>query len=134
MDWFFSGGRWPPTVAIMGARAQIRPELVDEMIDLYCDWRTASAEVQAAYDRFCDAPPSDRLLAFAAYTAALAAPHADGLAEALARNVFAGCSGPERATRLAAYCRETLRQLNTQGELTCGEVSFPDPQQVGVHA
>jgi len=70
----------------------------------------------------------------AAYTAALAAPHADGLAEALARNVFAGCSGPERATRLAAYCRETLRQLNTQGELTCGEVSFPDPQQVGVHA
>ena len=55
----------------MGARAQIRPELVDEMIDLYCDWRTASAEVQAAYDRFCDAQPSDRLLAFAAYTAAL---------------------------------------------------------------
>jgi hypothetical protein len=55
----------------MGAQAQIRPELVDEMIDLYCDWRTASAEVQAAYDRFCDASHSDRVLAFAAYTAAL---------------------------------------------------------------
>ena len=70
----------------------------------------------------------------AAYTAALAAPHVDGLAEALARNVLAGCSGPERAARLAAYCRETLRQLNTQGGLICGEISFPDPQEVRVHA
>jgi hypothetical protein len=55
----------------MDVRAQIHAELVDEMIDLYCDWRTASAEVQAAYDRFCDASHSDRTLAFAAYAAAL---------------------------------------------------------------
>jgi hypothetical protein len=55
----------------MSTQAEIRPELVDEMIDFYCDWRTASAEVQAAYDRFCDAPHSDRVLAFAAYSAAL---------------------------------------------------------------
>jgi hypothetical protein len=55
----------------MSTRTQIRPELVDEMIDLYCDWRTASAEVQAAYDRFCDATHTERTLAFAAYAAAL---------------------------------------------------------------
>jgi hypothetical protein len=45
--------------------------LVDRMIDLYCDWRTACAEVRAAYDRFCRACASDRALAFAAYAAAL---------------------------------------------------------------
>ena len=47
------------------------PELVDRMIELYCDWRNDSAEVQAAYDRFCAAPPEDRAAAFAAYSAAL---------------------------------------------------------------
>jgi len=45
--------------------------LVDRMIDLYCDWRTACAEVRAAYDRFCRACASDRALAFDAYAAAL---------------------------------------------------------------
>jgi hypothetical protein len=45
--------------------------LVDRMIDLYCDWRTACAEVRAAYERFCRACASDRALAFAAYAAAL---------------------------------------------------------------
>jgi hypothetical protein len=49
----------------------IRPDLVDRMIELYCDWRTACAEVQAAYDRFCEARGSDRAVAFAAYAAAL---------------------------------------------------------------
>jgi hypothetical protein len=41
------------------------------MIELYCDWRTACTAVQAAYERFLDAPASDRTTAFAAYTAAL---------------------------------------------------------------
>jgi hypothetical protein len=45
--------------------------LVDRMIDLYCDWRTACAEARAAYERFCHARASDRALAFAAYGAAL---------------------------------------------------------------
>jgi hypothetical protein len=45
--------------------------LVDRMIDLYCEWRTACAEVRAAYERFCQAYASDRALAFAAYAAAL---------------------------------------------------------------
>lgn len=45
--------------------------LVDRLIDLYCDWRTACGEVRAAYERFCRARASDRELAFAAYAAAL---------------------------------------------------------------
>jgi hypothetical protein len=51
--------------------AQIRPDVVDRMIDLYCDWRTGCAEVQAAYERFRDASGPDRAAAFAAYVAAL---------------------------------------------------------------
>jgi hypothetical protein len=45
--------------------------LVDRLIELYCDWRTACAEVRAAYERSCRACASDRALAFAAYAAAL---------------------------------------------------------------
>lgn len=51
--------------------AQLGSDLVDLMMELYCDWRTECAEVQAAYDRFLQAAPSDRAGAFAAYTAAL---------------------------------------------------------------
>jgi hypothetical protein len=50
---------------------EIRPDLVDRMIELYCDWRTACWDVRAAYDRFLEAPTPDRAVAFAAYTAAL---------------------------------------------------------------
>jgi hypothetical protein len=49
----------------------VRPDLVDMMMDLYCDWRTECAEVQAAYERFSAAPAADRDLAFAGYLAAL---------------------------------------------------------------
>jgi hypothetical protein len=51
--------------------AEIRPDLVDRMIELYCDWRTGCAGVRAAYERFRDASRSDRVAAFAAYVAAL---------------------------------------------------------------
>ncbi len=54
----------------LGAVA-VRPDLVDLMMDLYCDWRTECEQVQAAYERFCSASPSDRVLAFAGYTSAL---------------------------------------------------------------
>jgi hypothetical protein len=50
---------------------QIRPDLVDRMIELYCDWRTACWDVRAAYDRFLETDAADRAVAFAAYTAAL---------------------------------------------------------------
>lgn len=51
--------------------AEIRPDLVDRMIELYCDWRTECAAVQSAYDRFLDVSAPDRPTAFAAYIAAL---------------------------------------------------------------
>jgi hypothetical protein len=49
----------------------IRRDVVDRLIELYCDWRTVCAEVQAAYERFLDSEPVDRAMAFAAYSAAL---------------------------------------------------------------
>jgi hypothetical protein len=51
--------------------SEIRPDLVDRMIELYCDWRTGCWDVRAAYERFLDAPAADRAVAFAAYMAAL---------------------------------------------------------------
>jgi hypothetical protein len=52
-------------------QVEISPDLVDRLIDLYCDWRAERADVQAAYERFRDAPAADRIIAFAAYRAAL---------------------------------------------------------------
>lgn len=48
-----------------------RPELTDELIELYCDWRTRCEEVRGNYERFSSAPRADRALAFAAFEAAL---------------------------------------------------------------
>jgi len=45
--------------------------LVDRLIELYCDWRTACGEVRGAYEQFRRACAADRELAFAAYAAAL---------------------------------------------------------------
>ena len=50
---------------------EIRPDLVDRMIELYCDWRAGCWNVRTAYERFLDAPAPDRAVAFAAYQAAL---------------------------------------------------------------
>lgn len=51
--------------------AQIHPELVDRVIELYCDWLTSCAEVRAAYEYWRDAPRSERSAAYAVYGAAL---------------------------------------------------------------
>ncbi|HUA50149.1 MAG TPA: hypothetical protein VMA77_33260 [Solirubrobacteraceae bacterium] len=51
--------------------SQIRPDLIDTMMDLYCDWRTECKAVQAAWEWASGAAPCDRTAAFAAYTAAL---------------------------------------------------------------
>jgi hypothetical protein len=50
---------------------QVHPEVVDRMIELYCDWRTSCEEVQTRYERFLEAPASDRATAFAAYMTSL---------------------------------------------------------------
>jgi hypothetical protein len=44
---------------------------IDLLIELYCDWRDASADVSRAYAGYRSAAPADRTLAFAAYGAAL---------------------------------------------------------------
>ena len=54
-----------------GVTPAIRSDLVDRLIELYCDWRAGCEHVRTAYKRFVDAPASDRAAAFAAYTAAL---------------------------------------------------------------
>lgn len=56
---------------VTGPAGDIRPELVDLLIDLYCDWRTACAEVWRAYERWSDASGADRAVAFASYAGAL---------------------------------------------------------------
>ena len=58
-------------VIVNALGAQVRPDLVDRLIELYCDWRTGCAEVQAAWERFRTASSGDRRIAFAAYLAAL---------------------------------------------------------------
>jgi hypothetical protein len=64
---------------------EIRSELVDELISLYCNWRTQCAEVAAAYRHFSNAQPPDRALAFAAYGAAL--DHEESAADAYASQI-----------------------------------------------
>jgi cytochrome b pre-mRNA-processing protein 3 len=68
------------------------------------------------------------------YGGALAAPHDEELAAVLARNVYAGSSEREGAARLATYSREALHRLAAQDGFERGEVSFPDPEEVPVHA
>ena len=53
------------------SRGETTSELVDQLMDLYCDWRTRCSEVRMTYTRFVQAGGSDRASAFAAYTAAL---------------------------------------------------------------
>ena len=50
---------------------QVRPDAIDRLIELYCDWREECVGVHAAYERFSSAAADNRALAFVAYTAAL---------------------------------------------------------------
>lgn len=52
-------------------RARVHPDLVDCLLELYCDWRTECSAVHATYDRFLQAPASTRDAAFEDYSAAL---------------------------------------------------------------
>ena len=49
----------------------VAPEIVDRLMEFYCDWREQCLEVHGAYERFKVAAPAGRDLAFAAYDAAL---------------------------------------------------------------
>jgi hypothetical protein len=59
------------TSRLRGDRIEVDPGLVDRLVELYCDWRTECAEVQATYERLSRARTSERELAHAAYDAAL---------------------------------------------------------------
>jgi hypothetical protein len=50
---------------------QVRPELINRLMDVYVDWREECAAVRDAYVRWSSAAATDRTLAFAAYRAAL---------------------------------------------------------------
>ena len=67
-----------------------------------------------------------------AYDRALAQEDDEALAAALARNALDGASAA--APRLAAYVREATRRLDAASlaQLHDGQVSFPDPDPVGV--
>ena len=64
------------------------------------------------------------------YRQALVAADEQPLAAALRRNVFADGSDGVGADRLAAYVREVVRGLAVQSGFECGQVVFPDPEQV----
>ncbi len=48
-----------------------RPELTDELIELYCDWRARCEEVREKYQRFSSARRAERASAYVAFEAAL---------------------------------------------------------------
>jgi hypothetical protein len=50
---------------------ETRAELIDGLMESYCDWRQLCVNVRATYERFKVAPAADRAPAFAAYETAL---------------------------------------------------------------
>jgi hypothetical protein len=50
---------------------QVRPELIDVMVDVYVDWREECVALRKAYERWSSVRVAERKLAFAAYRAAL---------------------------------------------------------------
>jgi cytochrome b pre-mRNA-processing protein 3 len=66
----------------------------------------------------------------AAYEAAFAAPDAQALTEALARNVYAQPAATPGAALLADYVRAVRRQLTTQDAHACSGpgITFPAPE------
>jgi cytochrome b pre-mRNA-processing protein 3 len=72
-----------------------------------------------------------------AYDAALALPGSDALAQALARNVYAGAGDAhEAAAWLATYVRAVADDLDAQAlpDLARGVVRFPDPMRLAAVA
>jgi hypothetical protein len=61
---------WPPRRA-ENVNTQIRPELIDELMEMYVEWREECLGLRTAYQRWLSVPVGERDLAFAAYRAAL---------------------------------------------------------------
>jgi hypothetical protein len=50
---------------------QIQPDLIDDLMEIYVEWREECVRLGEAYERWLGAPVTERSLAFAAYRAAL---------------------------------------------------------------
>ena len=50
---------------------QVRPQLIDELMDVYVEWREACIALRKAYERWSSVRVAERKLAYAAYGAAL---------------------------------------------------------------
>jgi hypothetical protein len=51
--------------------SQTRRELIDDLMDVYVNWREECAALAVAYKHWSNVPTAERGLAFAAYQAAL---------------------------------------------------------------
>jgi len=51
--------------------SHIPSEVIDDLMEIYCEWREECVWLGTAYDRWREVPAEDRDLAFAAYQAAL---------------------------------------------------------------
>jgi hypothetical protein len=50
---------------------QVRPQLIDELMDMYVEWREACIALREAYEHWSSVRVAERKLAFATYEAAL---------------------------------------------------------------
>lgn len=78
---------------------RVAPELVDELMDAYVEWRQECIAVHKSYERWSSVPSDERRLAFAAYRAALDR-------EELASSVYA-----DRTSRVADALTSRRRLL-----------------------
>jgi hypothetical protein len=52
-------------------KTNVKPELIDDLMDMYVDWREACIALRKAYERWSSVRVAERKIAFAAYGAAL---------------------------------------------------------------
>jgi hypothetical protein len=52
-------------------KTQIQPELIDDLMETYLEWREECVGLADAYERWLSVPLAERSLPFAAYRAAL---------------------------------------------------------------
>ncbi len=50
---------------------RIRPELIDDLVEMYVEWREECLALRKPWERWSTVPVAERELAFAAYRAAL---------------------------------------------------------------
>jgi hypothetical protein len=56
---------------VKSLNTNVKPELIDDLMDMYVDWREACITLRKAYERWSSVRVAERKMAFAAYGAAL---------------------------------------------------------------